>query len=371
MAAKDEWDKILPTDLATQLARKTVEAWGLSIKDIQLWTSSMVVLGWFKSQISRLKTYVANRINQIMEITESEQWRHVRIDENPADILSQGVTPRELQDKVLWWYGPHWLAEEENQWIQHAVPLISKDQMPERRPIKLVLVAVNYLDKLLQVKRSGTNVTQYLVVSELRSAENILIKRTQADEFSLQLLAKRKQREIPKCSKLNRLHPLLRKDGPIVIGVRLENADLDENQIHPIVLQAKHKITRLIFEDHHQALLHCGPQMLLAKVRQCYLPLRGRIMAHSTVTRCINCVRARPRFETPLMAPLLKQRVQMSRPFTIAGVDFAEPLQIQSDIRRVTTKKGKDSGVCMLCYQSHTPRTRRRLNERSVPCSLT
>jgi len=29
----------------------------------------------------------------------------------------------------------------------------------------------------------------------------------------------------------------------------------------------------------------------------------------------------------------------MSRPFTITGVDFARPLQIQSGIRRVTTKK--------------------------------
>lgn len=39
------------------------------------------------------------------------------------------------------------------------------------------------------------------------------------------------------------------------------------------------------------------------------------------------------------MDPLPKQRVQMSRPFTITGVDFAGPLQIQSGIRHVTTKK--------------------------------
>ncbi|XP_008184722.1 uncharacterized protein LOC103309875 [Acyrthosiphon pisum] len=267
--------------ILAQLARKTAELWGLSIKDIQLWTDSIVIL----------------------EITESKQWTHARTDENPADILSRRVTPRELQNKVLWWYGPHWLAKEENQWIQHAVPLIPEDQMPEKCPIKLALVAVNHLYKLLQAKRSGTNVTQYLVVSELRSAENILIKRAQADEFSLELLAMRKQREIPKCSKLKELHPLLRKDGLIVVERKLKNADLDENQIHPIVLPTKHKITRLIFEYYHQALLHCGPQILLAEVRQCYWPLRGSIMARSTVTRCINCVRVRPRFETPLMAP--------------------------------------------------------------------
>jgi len=103
-----------------------------------------------------------------------------------------------------------------------------------------------------------------------------------------------KQKEIPKCSKLKGLCPLLRKDGLIiVVGGRLENAELGEKQKHPIVVPAKHKITRLIFEDFHQTLLHCGPQMLLAEIRQCYWPLRGRIMARSTVTRCINCVRTR------------------------------------------------------------------------------
>ncbi|XP_060864269.1 uncharacterized protein LOC132940554 [Metopolophium dirhodum] len=234
--------------------------------------------------------------------------------------------------------------------------------MPEEHPIKLPLAAVNHLDKILQhysswkrlvraiarlnkfvkfrrAKGRGANVTQYFMVSELRSAEKILIKRAQANEFSLELLTMRKQREIPKCIKLKGLRPLLQKDGLIVVGGRLENADLDENQIHPNVLPAKHKITRLIFEDYHQALLHCGPQILLAVVRQCYWPLRGRIMARSTVTRCINCVCAKPRFETPLMAPLPKQRVQMSRPFTTTGVHFAGPLQIQSGIRRITTKK--------------------------------
>jgi hypothetical protein len=98
--------------ILAQLARKTTEAWELDIKDIQLWMDSMVVLGWLKSQTSRLKMYVAN---QILEIIGSEQWRHVRTDDYPADILSRSMTLREPQDKILWWNGPHWFAEKENQ----------------------------------------------------------------------------------------------------------------------------------------------------------------------------------------------------------------------------------------------------------------
>lgn len=81
----------------TQLAKKTAEAWELDNSSIYLWTDSMVVIGWLNSEACRLKTYVANRVDQILEITGTNQWRHVKTDENPADALSRGLTPKELQ----------------------------------------------------------------------------------------------------------------------------------------------------------------------------------------------------------------------------------------------------------------------------------
>jgi len=347
--------------LLAELARKVADAWDSNVHSFQLWTDSTVVLGWLNSHNKRLKTYVANRVSQILEITQTNQWRHVRTNENPADIASRGVKPSQLLNSTFWWNGPEWLTQDDKKWSISALP-DEEDTLPEIKPVQLALISIDSSKDLLQyysswkrlvraiawlsrfieflrTKGSGMNETQYLVLSELRSAENILIKRAQADDFSLERHMIIKQKEIPKGSKLKGLCPFLRADGLIVVGGRLVNSNVGERQIHPIVLPAKHKITRLIFEDYHQTLLHCGPQMLLSEVRQCYWPLKGRIMARSTVIRCINCVRARPRFETPLMAPLPKQRVQMSRPFTITGVDFAGPLQIQSGIRRVTTKK--------------------------------
>jgi len=77
-------------------------------------------------------------------------------------------------------------------------------------------------------------------------------------------------------------------------------------------------------------------------------------MARSVTSRCVTCIRSRPKFENPVMAPLPKNRVQFSRPFTITGVDFAGPLLVQSGIRNCT--KNLDSGICMLCNQSNSPR---------------
>jgi len=343
-----------------QLAKKTAEAWGLRINDIHLWTDSTVVLGWLKSQTSRLKTYVANRVNQILEITDAEQWRHVRTDENPADILSRGVTPSELQDKVLWWNGPHWLAEDESQWVQYTIPLIPEDQIPEKRPIKLALVTVNHLDNLFKAYSSWRRLVsavawisrfirylkakkkvrdpKFLTVPELKEAEMIILRQVQAECFGREITTLERQNEVLRSSKIKSLCPFL-ENGMLLVGGRLENAAIPIQQKHPIVLPADHHVTRLIFQDRHCELLHCGPQVLLAEVRRRFWPLKGRLMARSVTQKCVRCVKATPRFPQPLMAPLPKARVQCSRPFTVTGVDFAGPLMIRSGLRRVSGSK--------------------------------
>lgn len=57
------------------------------------------------------------------------------------------------------------------------------------------------------------------------------------------------------------------------------------------------------------------------------------------VKNCVTCARAKPSFQFPLMAPLPKERVICSRPFTNTGIDFAGPLTIRSGIRGRQNKK--------------------------------
>ena len=68
----------------------------------------MVVLSWLNSDSSRLKTYVSNRVTQIIEVSSPSQWRHVRTNENPADIISRGMRAQELSTSTVWWHGPFW-----------------------------------------------------------------------------------------------------------------------------------------------------------------------------------------------------------------------------------------------------------------------
>lgn len=61
----------------------------------------MVLLGWINSQTIRLKTYIANRIEQILEDTVPQQWRYVQTNENPGDILSRGISAEEIRNSKL------------------------------------------------------------------------------------------------------------------------------------------------------------------------------------------------------------------------------------------------------------------------------
>jgi len=347
--------------ILAQLAKKAAEAWELENSSIYLWTDSMVVIGWLNSEACRLKTYVANRVEQILDITDSKQWRHVKADENPADALSRGLTPKELQSYEQWWQGPKWLSDGSGDWLRASVLLPEEELLPEKKPIRLALIAVeptsdllNYFSdwyKLVQVaawllkfiefrksKNIGT-LSKYLNVADLRKAENELLKRAQMDNFSEDLHALKIGKEDSRSSKLKSLYPLLRDDNLILVGGRLSNAEIDKEQRHPMILPSNHKVTRLIFEDIHKRLLHCGPQQLLASVRQRFWPLRGRVMARSVTSRCVTCIRARPKFSPPLMAALPKARVQPSRPFAVSGVDFAGPLVVRSGVRRITGVK--------------------------------
>lgn len=61
---------------------------GTTESNVILWTDSTIVTAWINC-ITPLKPYVANRVAQILDVTQPAQWRHVPKRVNPVDLITR------------------------------------------------------------------------------------------------------------------------------------------------------------------------------------------------------------------------------------------------------------------------------------------
>ncbi|XP_072764021.1 uncharacterized protein [Anoplolepis gracilipes] len=87
-------------------------------KEVQvfLWSDSTITLNWITSPSRKWTVFIANRVGEIQRVTDINSWRHVSSANNPADILSRGLEPRNLLNASMWWHGPSFLAAQEDSW---------------------------------------------------------------------------------------------------------------------------------------------------------------------------------------------------------------------------------------------------------------
>ncbi|KAH9643726.1 hypothetical protein HF086_007696, partial [Spodoptera exigua] len=114
--------------LGARLVAKVLQSIRISITNTIMWTDSTVVLGWLKAQPKLLKTFVANRVAEVLELTKGCSWRHVPTDFNPADLASRGCVPQRLLVEPLWWEGPSFLKEGSSSWPQTPHSIV---ELPE------------------------------------------------------------------------------------------------------------------------------------------------------------------------------------------------------------------------------------------------
>ena len=74
------------------------------------WTDLTVALAWIKGKLWQLKQFVANRVSKIHQLSDPSCWYHCPGIQNPADIITRGVTAVTLVGSSLWWKGPKWLC---------------------------------------------------------------------------------------------------------------------------------------------------------------------------------------------------------------------------------------------------------------------
>ena len=113
------------------------------------WADSKVVLGYIANDSKRFHVFVANRVQQIRDQTEPNQWQYVRTDENPADHASRGLSVQELLDQSMWLKGPDFL------W-KYEIPTMDHENRPQLIPNDLEVKKVRSLASHVQELPSNT-----------------------------------------------------------------------------------------------------------------------------------------------------------------------------------------------------------------------
>ena len=187
------------------------------MNDVVAWTDSTVVLSWLSGNPHRFKTYVGNRVAQIISEIPSERWKHVAGTDNPADCASRGIYPSELIHHQLWWNGPTWLMSNSANWPNQAHPPVNHDEMePSDEVVSYATIQstaskpncivphdhYSSLERLVRtigwilrfvkncrIQKLDRIVSSHMTVPELHHAERYLCAIVQSDHFLTEIKA--------------------------------------------------------------------------------------------------------------------------------------------------------------------------------------
>lgn len=335
--------------LAAKLLHEVAQVMSIPKENQYAWTDSTVVLAWLKGTPSRWTTFVSNRVSNILNILDYDQWGHVSTHSNPADCASRGCKPAELINNSLWWTGPKWLSdpmgvntEKSAVTDTHEEERIKTFTVQEEKTKEYVWEKFSNLQKMLRVmsfcrrilnnkqpRDKRINFPKYVTTEEMKQVLEICIKQVQADEFGEEIKQLKTRGYVAKKSVLHTLYPIFDANGILRIGGRIDQANASFDKRHPVVLSAKNHLSKLIISDAHVRTLHGGPQIMLNYLRSKYWIVRARDQVKKHYRDCVVCKRYSKTANTQLMGQIPEVRLKPSKPFKSTGVDYAGPINIR------------------------------------------
>ena len=325
----------------------------LELGPSQFWTDSMIVLQYILNQEQRFHTFVANRIAEIREKTDMEQWHHVSTKDNPADDASRGVAAGSL-GLSRWLHGPTFLLEPQKEWpkleiastLNHEDPEVKSqdvaafstqihpgsalvEKLIENYSHWIRLVCTVACFKSLARQDESSKSESRVGVLQLQQAEDSLIAHVQEQHYPDELSALREGREVPSSSPLYKLGPSL-ADGVIVATGRLANASLPSRTKEPPIIPHEHPIAEKIVRFTHEKTAHSGREYVVAELRHKYWITGVRGLVKRVLRKCMTCKRQDARPCEQQMGDLPPDRVTPGGPaFMSVGVDYFGPIAVK------------------------------------------
>ena len=77
------------------------------------WIDSQVVLSRLKTSPRKFKPFVSVRVAEIQETIDPQEFSYIRSEHNPADALTKGIPPEQLEK---WSQGPQFFRKPQEEW---------------------------------------------------------------------------------------------------------------------------------------------------------------------------------------------------------------------------------------------------------------
>ena len=338
----------------------------------RFWVDSMIVLGYIRNDTKRFRTYVANRVKKIRDMTEKDAWSYVSTDDNPADDASRGLSVHDTAKVDRWFHGPAFLKEMDDSSLATVVHAEVPDDDPEvyiHAKINTVKVVENEngilsmlgtrVSNWIRMKRTLATVVAFtqmsrckrpkhspIAVEDVVAAEALIVSWVQAKYFPDEVRALKEKRSVGKSSRVHILDPFLDEKGVMRVGGRLRKTMLPEAAKHPAILPKKEVIVRRMIEWYHKEVQHLGRTTTLGEIRsQGYWLICANEQVRQVIFNCVPCKIFRGQPAHQKMSDLPESRSVSAPPFTYCGVDLFGPFLVKEGRREV-----KRWGVVFTCF---------------------
>lgn len=317
----------------------------LRFDGIFAWSDSQIVLSWLVNPHTCFKVFVSNRVHLARQLVPSCRWGYVRSAENPADCASRGLLPSDLVKHLLYWSGPAFLKDNVNTWDM-SVSVVPIEHLPEAKVISLsvqidpegewfsrfssyhnMVRVVAWMRRFVGRVRKQKYTSEFLNREELDDSLIILVKQSQTCWLSKLHVDLARGR--PAQRSLAGLRPFIDTRGVICVGGRLTRSNLTSAEKQPILLARESHLSVLLARHWHLVTCHSGPRVITSLITRQFWIISVRAVIRRVIGQCTTCVRTLAQSPHPVMADLPSSRVQMCRPFTRVGIDYAGPLSMR------------------------------------------
>ena len=329
----------------------------LQLNDPVCFSDSKVALFWIQGTNHEWKQFAENGVNTIRSLVPPQHWKHCPGKENPADIPSRGMGAFELVNTPpLWLHRPDWLHYSEE--LQDdpvptpSVPEECRCEMKRKDSVHLLATIQGHstcLSQLIDPERYSSAYRLFkvtgLVLKFVRhhrkrvstTTSDTPVCGTPLNDFNQARLhwIRDCQSHLQSDSNFTlwkrQLDLFMDESGIWRCGGRMLKSCLSSSAKNPILLDRNHHLTKLIVTDAHLRVPHNDIKETLTELRSEYWLIKGRQFIWKLIHCCTVCKKqeGKPCRGNP-PPPLPGYRVQRSRPFQTAGVDFAGPFFVRT-----------------------------------------